>query len=134
MNENRKKLISLIHAQKTAAGLSDEEYRMIIAGTTDHTSCRECSYKELRQVFEDLNVILEKKKLKRFYFHPVKQDKAFGMKGAVIARAKNILGPEWEKRLNGFLEHIQKKTLAECNDKELRQIMGMISTVQRSEK
>lgn len=135
MDENRKKLISLIHAQKTAAHLTEDEYRMIIAGTTDHTSCTQCSYKELWQVFNDLNVILERKNLQKFYFHPVKkQNTPFGMQGAVIARARKILGTEWQKRLNGFLEHIQKKTLAECNNKELRQIMGMISTVERTEK
>lgn len=126
---DRNKLVTLIHAQARQAALTEEEYRMVIAGATDHLSCKDCSLQELQQVFSDLNIILEQKQMKKFFY---RKKQVFGVQSAVIARAQKELGKDWDRRLQGFLKgRLHKDNLSECSSQELRQIMGMISAVSR---
>lgn len=129
MKSYRNHLISLIHAQKTAAQLTEEQYRLIVSGATDHTSCSECTTKELFSVFHDLNIILSKQGKKKFI---ISKQKAFpNLKNAILARAKKLLGSEYEIRLNGYLARLKRTSLDDCNNNELRQIMGFLSTLER---
>ena len=130
---NRKKLISLIHAQKTAAKIDEDCYRTIIFGATGKQSCTECDTAELRAVFNDLNIVLERQKKAPFRFipkfeHPTQLD-------AVKARAQKILGEGWQKRLDEYIQTKVRKTTLSClTQKELRQVMGFLSTVERNAK
>lgn len=128
---NRSRLITIIHAQKSSAGLDDATYRTIIYGATGKSSCTECSYKELNAVFYDLNTVLLKrgKEPFKFFAHYEKPS----LLDAVIARAKKILGEDWQNRIDQFLTAKVRKTTLNClNQKELRQVMGFISTVERN--
>lgn len=125
----RNRLISLIHAQKTAAQLTEDEYRLIVSGATEHTSCSDCTIKELFSIFRDLNIILSKQGKQKFIFS--KQKTLPNLKTAILARAKRLLGSEYETRLNGYLARLKRTSLDECNNNELRQIMGFLSTLKR---
>lgn len=128
---NRTRLISLIHAQKKVSHLNDENYRTIIYGATGKQSCSECDMSELKSIFNDLNVILERQNQKTFRFFPSRQTT---QKEAVIVRAKNILGEDWEARITQFVQsRVKKHSLSLCTQKELRQVMGFISTIGRME-
>lgn len=126
---NRSRLIAMIHTMKTTARLSDDEYRLILSGATGKESCKDCSMKELFTVFDDLNIVLQKKGEKKFFFKWEHQQAT--MQDAVIARARRILGDDWENRLNGFLQSRKKESLSLCSDKELRQIQGWLSNEER---
>lgn len=131
---NRSRLIGLIHMQKKAAGITDYEYRAIIHSATGKESCGNCDPKELFTVFNDLNTLLEQKGRNRFFFHKLPETKGtFAFEDAIIAKAKNVLGSDWHKRLTGYLKKINKNTLAECSGKEKRQIMGWLSSTARKE-
>ena len=57
-NDNRSKLLAMIHMQKKALRLDDEAYRAILSGETSHESCADCTMGELFTVFNALNNVL----------------------------------------------------------------------------
>lgn len=130
---NRARLISMIHAQKNAAKLDEDCYRTIIFGATGKQSCTECDMTELRAVFYDLNIVLERQGKQTFRFfakneHPTQLD-------AVKVRAKKILGTDWQARLDQFIQtKVRKSSLSYLTQKELRQVMGFLSAVERNAK
>lgn len=128
---NRSRLIGLIHCQKSALGLSDEEYRIIVRGATEKTSCSDCDMTELFKVFDDLNTLLEQNGKTRFYFKKQEGGAKASFQDSVIFRAKKVFGETWFARLQGFLKSKGKTSLSDCDSKDLRQIMGWISAVQR---
>lgn len=128
----RDRLIGLIHMQKSAAQLSDEDYRLIVAGATGKQSCSECNNQELFAIHNDLNAVLIKQGKKRFVFHrtPLPKKKNT-IQDAVLYRAKRVLGDNWKERLDGYLQKINKTSVYSCSNTEIRQIMGWISTVEK---
>lgn len=130
---NRSRLISKIHAQKNAAGLDDATYRIIISGASGKQSCTECSMKELKQIFTDLNSILEKQGKQTFRYYPRWEQPT--LKDAVTARAKKILGEDWQNRLDSFAKsRFSKKSYTQCDGSELRRIMAFLTAVERRER
>ncbi|MDO5331807.1 MAG: DUF1018 domain-containing protein [Bacillota bacterium] len=128
----RERLIGLIHMQKSAAQLSDEDYRLIVAGATGKQSCSECNIQELFAIHNDLNAVLIKQGKKRFVFHrTVFPKKKNTIQDAVLYRAKRVLGDNWKERLDGYLQKINKTSVYSCSNTEIRQIMGWISTVEK---
>lgn len=129
---NRSKLISLIHAQKSTARLDDETYRTIIFGATGKDSCTDCDMQELNAVFYDLNIVLEKQGKKKYRFFPLRQPT---QTETVRIRAKKILGTDWQARLDQFIQtKVRKSSLSCLTQKELRQVMGFLSAVERNAK
>lgn len=130
---NRSRLISLIHAQKNSAGLDEETYRLIISGASGKQSCTECSMKELKQIFTDLNSVLEKQGKQTFRYYPRWEQPT--LKDAVTARAKKILGEEWQNRLDSFSQtRFSKAKYILCTNAELRSIMAFLTNVERKER
>lgn len=131
----RDRLIGLIHMQKSAAQLSDEDYRLIVAGATGKQTCSDCSIQELFAVHKDLNAVLIKQGKKGFVFYRTPKPKMkLTIQDAVISRAKKVLGENWKERLDGFLLRMNKTSLYRCSDKEIRQIMGWISSTAKGGK
>ena len=129
----KNRLISMIHAQKNQAGLNDNEYRALLSGTASgKESCKNMNTKELFNVFNAMNALLIKQGSKPFIFvnrpsHPT-------LREAVLARAENVLGEDYKSRLDGFLARMKKPSLKDCSDKDLRQIMGFLSNLERQNK
>lgn len=129
----KNRLISMIHAQKNQAGLNDNEYRALLSGTASgKESCKNMNTKELFNVFNGLNHLLIKQGQKPFVF--VSRPGYATLKDAVLARAENVLGEDYKSRLDGFLARMKKPSLKDCSDKDLRQIMGFLSTLERTNK
>ena len=129
---NRSRLISLIHAQKNSCGLDDATYRIIVNGSTGKDSCADCSMKELKTIFDDLNSILFKQGKDTFFYRPRWENPS--MSDAVVARAKKILGNDWKGRLDSFvMTKFSKKTYKECDTSELRIVMAFLTNIERKE-
>lgn len=131
----RTRLIGMIHMQKSAAHITDDGYRLILMGATGKLTCSECSIKELFAVHKDLNTLLVKQGQKAFVFHgsPNHSNKKT-IQNAVVARAKKVLGENWKERLDGFLQKLNKTSVKDCTENEVRRIMGWISTTERRQK
>lgn len=130
---NRSRLIGLIHVQKTSAKLDDETYRAIISGATGKESCIDCTMTELKAVFRTLNLILGKQGKKPLSFYPRWEPPT--LKDAVIARARKILGDDWENRLDSFSQaKFSKIKFRLCNKSELLRIMAFLTNVERKER
>lgn len=131
----RARLIGMIHMQKTAAHLDEDAYRAILFGATGKESCSDCSIDELFAAHRDLNTVLIKQGKTGFVFYKNAKPKgAITIQDTAIFRAKKVLGYNWKERLDGFLHRINKTSVYQCNDNEIRQIMGWISTVERNER
>ena len=128
----RNRLIALIHAQKNAAGLSDDEYKTILYGATGKGSCTDCAQKELFSIFNDLNSVLEKRGQRKVVFRRNPNGhKKTTIQDAVIYKARQTFGDGYYNRLQGYLKKMNKIDLASCDFKEIRQIMGWLSTEQK---
>ncbi|MDE5898937.1 MAG: regulatory protein GemA [Treponemataceae bacterium] len=127
---SRNRLISIIHAQKGKAHLSDDEYRLVLYGATGKNSCTECTLQELQSVFDDLNIVLERKGMRRFGF----RQESLTLREAVAARAEAVLGGECKARLDSFLAKLGRTSIDECSGKELRRVMGFLSAVERKKR
>lgn len=129
MNKSAKlRLISVIHAQKNKAGLTDDEYRMVIFGATGKQSCKACNLQELKSIYYDLNLILSKKGIEKFFYT---QNNQRSLVSVIISRAEKVMGADYQKRIQGFLHKMKKKSLDDCTDQELRRLLGFISTISR---
>ena len=131
----RARLIGMIHMQKSAAQLTNDEYRLILMGAAGKLTCSECSLKELFAVHKDLNTLLVKQGQKAFIFHrgPNHSNKPT-IQNAVVVKAKKVLGENWKERLDGFLHKLNKTSVKDCTENEIRRIMGWISTTERRQK
>ncbi len=130
---NRSRLISLIHAQKNAAGFDDSMYRTFIAQKTGKESCSECTMQELKTIFESLNTVLQTLGKNTFVYYPRWEQPS--LKDAVTARAKKLLGEDWEKRLDSFVQtKFSKAKYILCDKGELRRIMAFLSNIERKER
>lgn len=131
---NRTRLIGLIHFQKSALALSDVEYHAIVFGATGKKSCADCDMQELFKVFNDLNTLLEQMGRRKFYFTKNENKVKATLQDVVIIKAKKVFADNWYERLLGFLKKIGKDSLANCNDRTLRQILAWISKSERMTK
>ena len=126
---NRSRLISLIHAQKNAAGFDDSTYRIVIAQKTGKESCSECTMQELKTIFESLNTVLQTLGKNTFVYYPRWEQPS--LKDAVTARAKKLLGEDWEKRLDSFAQaKFAKAKYILCDKSELRRIMAFLTKLE----
>lgn len=131
----RTRLIGMIHMQKSAAHITDDGYRLILIGATGKLTCTECSIKELFAVHKDLNTLLVKQGQKAFIFNrSPKHSNKPTIQNAVVARAKKVLGKNWKERLDGFLQKLNRPSVKDCTENEIRRIMGWISTTERRQK
>lgn len=131
-NDNRSKLLAMIHMQKKDLHLDDEAYRAILAGETSHESCADCTMDELITVFNALNNVLLSLGKTPYRFFPSAYKNT--LRDAADARAKQILGVHAATRLQKFIQtKLQKSSLAACTDSELRRVMGFLSSIERND-
>lgn len=131
MKTKRTRLISKIHQQKKIAGLSDEEYRLILSAETGKESCSDCTLSELEQVFRAMNNLLVRMGENPFHIRNLFYS---SLSEVVQAKAEKVLGSGSAARLKGFLAKMGRSSLDECSDIELRRILSFLSTVQKQER
>lgn len=119
--------------QRAAAGMQEDDYRALIYGLTCKTSCSDLSLDELFKVFDQINLILLSKGRRPFFFKTGNRNTHhdYSFNGAVEAKAKRILGDDWQSRLDGYIAKMGKKSLAECADADRRRVMAWLSAVER---
>jgi hypothetical protein len=124
------KELARIHAMKKETGITDEDYRSILYGAAGVDSAKNITSKaQYQRVIKALsNLLIAQGKLPSGHFLP---RKAF-FERAVCTKAKCVLGTHWQERLAGYLKRLNKKTLMECNEWQLRQVMGFLSKQERS--
>ncbi|MDR0709465.1 MAG: hypothetical protein LBF77_05310 [Spirochaetaceae bacterium] len=124
------KELARIHAMKKEAAITDGDYRMLLSGAAGVDSSRDiktqAQYSRVIKALSNLLAAQGKHPCGKFL-----PQKAFFEK-AVCVKAKRILGSNWYGRLTGYLKRLKKTTLADCNEWELRQIMGFLSRVEKS--
>ena len=118
--ERQKQCIRFIHVAKTKLKLSDDEYQAILQGSAGIDSAKEIS--------NEVQFANIRKALNKAGFANT------GMLNATISRAKKILGDDWKLRLESYIKlRINHLGLNACNDKELRQAMSFLSTIERAQ-
>lgn len=150
----RKKLIGLIHQQKAKAKvcdickkvffsdkcpdcqagghrIRDEEYRSFLQLYAGKTSCSQMDEIELKMVataFDDLGYRGYWKR--RSEEHRRRQTQTIHI---IKKEAARVLGEFWADRLDGFVDKVIKKdSLYELDDNELRQVIGWLRRLKKS--
>jgi hypothetical protein len=96
-------------------------YRQILASITDKESCAKMSTSDLDKVVEFF--------VRAGFKGRMKVDKQLaGIQAEIKRRAKAVLGPDWQKRIDGFIRDIVKKQdLESCTMIEARRVIGWIN-------
>lgn len=114
--------------QDPLTGLAYEGFLFALTGKT---SCRVLSDSELEMVLKNLSMIgLEQEGRKK------KETWAARRKliGIIRSQATGMFGLNAQVRVDGFCEKCIKKTLYQCNEKELRKVIGWLRRFEKSRK
>lgn len=124
-----KKMIKLIHTQKTRAGIDDETYCCILMGAANvQSSLYIETLTQFNSVITALNNLLKAqgKPTLGGNSKPVSRN-AYPL----IERAERILGLDAEKRLNGFILKLGKKSVNELSSWEIRKCHGFLTRIEQ---
>jgi len=125
----KKKMIKLIHTQKTRADIDDETYCCILMGAADVQSSLDLqTMTQFSAVITALNNLL------------VAQGKT-PLGGSVQAvprnvyllekRAQRIFGTDKDKRFGGFIRKLGKESASDLSPLEIRKCHGFLSRVEQ---
>ena len=124
----KKKMIKLIHTQKTRAGIDDEAYCCILIGAANVQSSLDLqTITQFNAVITALNNLL------------VSQGKTPLARSAqpiarnvypLVKRAERMFGPDMEKRLGGFIHKLGKKSVNDLSPCEIRKCHGFLSRIE----
>lgn len=129
----RKKMLALIHLQKTKAAISDEVYVTILYNNAGVDSAANIySLKQFKAVINALNKVLiaqgQSPLGNEGNYNPNEQR----FLNAVRAKAQAVLGTEhYRLRLTGYLKKMHCASLEDCDTQQLRRVMGFLSTLER---
>ena len=120
--------LARIHVLKKQSGITDDEYRSLLVGAAEVDSAKDI---ETPDQYYKVISCLERYLLSigKLSSRPVGS-----FLDAVQKRAERILGPDYRKRLGGYLQKMGKKNLNECSDRELRRVMGFLSSIEKAER
>ena len=119
--------IALIHIAKKQCCLSDDDYRALLQSCAGISSAA-----DIRSEFQFRMVMSGFKKLGFTSARATARTPRSGFCSAVCARARAVLGDNYESRLAGFLRKMNRSSLSDCTADELRRVMGFISALERT--
>lgn len=126
--------LARIHILKKDAAITDDEYRALLFGAAGVDSAADIEtpdqYYRVISCLEKYLVSIGKESKGK----PPQNGRKPSFLEAVQKRAERILGPAARMRMAGYLRKMGKKTLADCSDRELRRVMGFLSSVEREGK
>ena len=127
------KELARIHAMKKEADLTDDDYRLLLSGAAGVDSSKNIETPDQyhRVITALSNLLMAKGKIP--FGKPIGERKQ-SFCDAVKAKARLVLENNYRTRLSGYLRKMGKVDLAECNDWELRRIMGFLSRIEKQEK
>ena len=125
------KELARIHSMKRDAELSDEDYRLLLSGAAGVDSAKNIKTPDqyYRVITALSNLLMAQGKIP--FGKPIPKQP---FRDAVSAKARLVLGNDYQIRLSGYLRKMGKACLTECNDWELRKIMGFLSRIEKQEK
>jgi hypothetical protein len=125
--------LARIHVLKKEAGLTDEEYRVLLRSAAGVNSAAKIEtpdqYYKVITALEKYLVSIGKPPTGR----PVPSSKKRTLFEVVQDRAKRLMGENYRKRMAGYLRKMGKKELIDCSDRELRRVMGFLSILEKQE-
>jgi hypothetical protein len=126
--------LARIHILKKEAGITDDEYRSLLSGAAGVASAADIEtpdqYYKVLFALEKYLVSIGKPPTGR----PIPASGKPTFMETVQERAKHILGPGYRKRMSGYFRKMGRADLQDCSPRELRRVMGFLSTVERKEK
>jgi hypothetical protein len=122
--------LARIHVLKKEAGLTDEDYRSLLIGAARVDSAADIETPD--QYYKVISAL--EKYLVSIGKPPTGRPVPVSFLEAVQERAKRILGHGYQGRMSGYLRKMGKKDLYDCSDRELRRVMGFLSSLERQEK
>jgi len=126
----KKKMIKLIHTQKTRAGIDDETYCYILMGAANvQSSLYLQTANQFPAVITALNNLLaaqgktplggSTQRLSREVY-------------SLKKRAERIFGPDTDRRLGGFIHKLGKNSVDELSPLEIRKCHGFLTRIEQT--
>jgi len=124
----KKRMIKLIHTQKTRAGIDDEAYCCILMGAANVQSTLDIeTLSQFSSVINTLNKLLiaqGQAPLGRTS-QPIPRDVY-----PLVKRAERILGVNANMRLSGFIRKLGKNSVNDLSPLEIRKCHGFLSHIE----
>jgi hypothetical protein len=121
--------LARIHILKKEAALTDDEYRSLLSGAAGVSSAADIEtpdqYYKVISTLEKYLVSVGKIPSGR------KANNEQTVSEVILDRAKRILGPGYRNRIAGYLRKMGRADLGDCSDRELRRVMGFLSSIER---
>ena len=124
----KKKMIKLIHTQKTRAGIDDEAYCCILMGAADVQSTLDMrTITQFSAVITALNNLLvsQGKTPLGGSIQPIPHNVY-----PLVKRAERVFGPDMDKRFGGFIRKLGKNSVNDLSPEEIRRCHGFLSRVE----
>jgi hypothetical protein len=125
----KEKMIKLIHAQKTRAGLDDDTYRVILTEAADVKSSLDMrTMEQFNAVITALNnlLIAQGKTPMGGSVQPIPRD-VFPL----VKRAERVLGENAKTRLEGFVYKLGKNSVNELSPWEIRKCHAFLTRLEQ---
>jgi len=126
----KKKMIKLIHTQKTRAGIDDEAYCCILMGSAGVQSSLDMqTEKQFKSVIKALNNLLaaQGKAPLGGYYRPAVPRNVYPL----VKRAEKLLGTDMEKRFGGYIKKPGKNSANDLTPEEIRKCHGFLSRIEQ---
>jgi hypothetical protein len=125
----KKKMIKLIHTQKTRAGIDDEAYCGILIGAANVQSSLDLqTMSQFSAVIAALNKLLVSQGQTPLggSAWPVHRDVY-----PLVKKAQRIFGPDADKRLGGFIRKLGKNSVNDLSPLEIRKCHGFLTRLEQ---
>ena len=115
--------------------LPEERYRKLLMATGGAPSCRDISDSGLVLVMDLFDRAGFSKEYPCTSYESDEAKRRRRVMWAIRIRAPDVLGPGWEKRVEGFVrKNFDKPSLSFCDPNELRKVFGWINRTAKSKK
>lgn len=115
--------------------LPDDRYRKLLMAAGGAASCKDMSESGLVKVMDLFDQAGFSKAYPLTSFESDEAKRRKRVMWAIRIRAPDVLGPTWEKRIEGFVKkNFDKPSLAFCDPNELRNVFGWINRTAKRNK
>jgi len=124
----KKKMIKLIHTQKTRTGIDDETYCYILMGAADVQSCLDIrTITQFNAIITALNNLLIAQGQTPFRNYTSRVPRNVY---PLVKRAERLFGADIEKRFGGFIRKLGKNSVNDLSPEEIRKCHGFLSCIE----
>lgn len=114
--------------------LPEQRYRRLLMATGGADSCKDISDAGLIRVMDLFDRAGFSKEYPCTSFESDEAKRRKKVTWAIRIRAPDVLGPDWEKRVEGFVKkNFDKPSLTFCDPHELRKVFGWINRMAKQQ-